>query len=109
MDKEEEQKIENDVLVDSVTQLKKRGFDDIENIDSIERKRKKENVDNDETNQSNDLMNSDSNKTISFKEIKSVSTSAECTTLASLSSDRQTPVLEALRGRLINIERSCKY
>ena len=89
--------------------MKKRSLDVIENIDSIERKRKKENIDYYENNQSNVLKNSDSNKPIPIKRIKSVSISAERTTLASLSSDRQAPVLEALRGRLINIERSCKY
>ena len=108
IDKEEKQKIENEVLVDSETLLKKRSLDDIENIDNIERKKKKENIDNDEINQSNDFENKNFNETISIKKIKNVSTS-ERTTLASLSSDRQTPVLEALRGRLINIERSCKY
>lgn len=74
----------------------------------MERKKKREVIDNDKNNQLNNLKNKDFNQTISIKNIKNGSTS-ERTTLASLSSDRQTPVLEALRGRLINIERSCKY
>ena len=113
-DKEKEEKdiIENVEFVDNATPSKKRNFENIENIENIDnidntgRKKKKESTDNGEINKLNGFENTELEKTAI--KLKSVST-AERTTLASLSSDRQTPVLEALQGRLVIIERSCTY
>lgn len=109
-EKEGQEKIENYDFLDDTNLLKKRKSENIENIDSIERKKKKE------SNEIGDNLQFDAPKNTDFeknvRELKRVSTdtgAAERTTLASLPSDRQTPVLECLRGRLVNIERSCKY
>ena len=104
----EEQKITdtNDFLDDKNLPKKRKS----ENIDSIERKRKKESIEIGENLQFDGSENKDFEK--NGRKLKGVSTGAgtvEGTTLASLPSDRQTPVLECLKGRLVTIERSCKY
>jgi hypothetical protein len=107
-EKEQEQ-IENNDFLHENNHPKKRKSENIENVDSIERKKKKEINEIGENVELNASKNTDFDENV--RELKSVSTGAgkvEPTTLASLSSDRQTPVLECLKGRLVNIERSCK-
>ena len=103
---EQKRKEENEDLFDSNTLLKKRTSENIENVDDVERKKKKESVDSGETNELKVFKNTEAGNTnITLK----TETTAERMTLASLSSDRQSPVLEALTGRLVNIERSRTY
>jgi hypothetical protein len=109
-EKEELEKIVNNDFLNDTNLAKKRKSENIENIDSYERKKKKESNEIGENLQFNASKNTDFEK--NGRELKRVSTGAsvgERTTLASLPSDRQTPVLECLKGRLVTIERSCKY